>query len=138
MSKLAAILVTALLFSAAENANQPAPDPPETKEQEAMRQQLEAAFGKGCRELNAPITFEFPSLDLVISAREFRIGDDGRVRFGRSSVAQFSKADPTKINVIRDENITITFSSPITTVSDMRRHEIRQIETDAGRQFPLK
>src|SRR5262249_29314309 len=91
---------------------------------------LEQAFGKDCEEAKPkrPIKIEVPARGMVLSAGDFKIEDDGRVRLWPLSVALFGKArgeDGTpEINTIRGDVAYITFERPIQTLSDMGKHRI--------------
>jgi hypothetical protein len=93
---------------------------------------LQQSFGSECEELKRPIKLEVPARGLVLSATEFHIEDDGRVRLAPLSVAMFSKPRPgekaPEITTLQCEIAFLTFERPIMSIADMGKHKITNAE----------
>ena len=92
---------------------------------------LEQAFGKDCDEAKPkrPIKIEVPARGMILSAGDFKIEDDGRVKLWPLSVALFGKAKgedgiTPEINTIRGDLAYVTFERPIQTIQDMGKYRI--------------
>jgi hypothetical protein len=165
MSHFASILVAALVFTdqpssssnvkdlneerlarfleAVEIATQPAPDPREIKEKAALKEKVERAFGKGCAELRCCIKIWIPARGLLLTAREFHIGVDGRIECSSCSIAQLSRAgdgfDPTKFRVLlRRDKVKIKLDQPAASILDLGSRELREIVASDGRLLKAK
>src|SRR5258708_3351662 len=80
-----------------------------TGDEPVYDQKLKLAFGKDCKELNRPLRLWLPQRRLAISAGEFAIDREGRVKLAPCSIAVFSDDKEARVlSTIRAEWVILT------------------------------
>jgi hypothetical protein len=101
---------------------------------------LEKAFGGSSDELRRPIRLWIPDIGMAISAQEFSVLRDNRVRLATISVAVIQDVNGAatlpEINVHRGDDALITLDRPVTQWSEMRNGKIMTVEV-RGKQSSI-
>jgi hypothetical protein len=89
------------------------------------------AFGPGCEELRRQIRLLVKDKGMVLSAGQFSIQADGRVKFEPFSAALFSKPKPgeePEINTVKCDFAFLTLDKPVQTPSELANRKITAVE----------
>jgi hypothetical protein len=101
---------------------------------------LEKAFGGSSDELRRPIRLWIPDIGIAISAEEFSVIRDNRVRLATISVAVIQDVNGAgtapEINVHRGDDALITLDRPATQWSELRNGKIMTVEV-RGKQSSI-
>src|SRR5947209_16719149 len=108
----------------------PTPPPSNGRPPPPVNTKLRQAFGEACPELEWAYRIELKSKRYVLAARDFKILEDGTLKFYPLSIAVFGKeALPGKvaeINTVRGKEAVLTFDKPIANITEIgSRHVIR-------------
>ncbi|HZZ78828.1 MAG TPA: hypothetical protein VFE62_09940 [Gemmataceae bacterium] len=94
-------------------------------------QKLMAAFGNDCAETGRPMRLWLPERNMVLSAGEFTIEKDGKVRLSRCSIAVFnegSKQSGRVMTRIQSEWVILVSDGPVTHIHDLALRKIVGLE----------
>ncbi|HMC66335.1 MAG TPA: hypothetical protein VKI65_15465, partial [Gemmataceae bacterium] len=107
---------------------EPAPEPKERNED----RKLQVAFGDGCPELKRTIKLDISARRLVLTADQYQLRDDGRVKLWPFSIAIFGKeAGPgqvPEINTVRADEAFLRFDQAITSLAEIGSRKIVGLE----------
>ena len=107
------------------------------REPPQVDRKLRMAFGDECPELKRQIKLEMIARGIVLSAGDFKVEPDGRVRLWPFSVIIFGKdrGEPAsakdrgepkfpEINTVQSDVAFLRFDQPIETINDMANHKV--------------
>jgi hypothetical protein len=114
-------------------------DPPV---QESLREEMiRKAFGPGCQELTRPIRLLVRDKGMVLSAGQFTIDDDGRVKFSPFSAAIFPKNKDggyPEINTVQSDFAFLTLDKRVQTPAELANRKVTAIELRGGGGIGIK
>jgi len=97
---------------------------------------LRLAFGDDCPELRSYFKLDVGSRGLVLTADDFHLEPDGRVKLTRCSIALFATggggADAPPITTIRSDSAFLKLDRPINWLHELGKRKIVSVEVAGG------
>jgi len=92
---------------------------------------IEKAFGKNCDELNRPVKLLVRDKGMIVSAGQFSIETDGRVKFSPFSAAMFPKNKDggyPEIDTVRADHAYFTLDEPVQFPFELPNRKVMAVE----------